>query len=236
MHYNTLNNFVWITKRPLNELTFAQYARYHDGMDKQRDANLYSLILAAGEARRFGSPKQLAMLAGKSLLQRADSLARSVTERRRLVVAGAHLAQVLPALTSIGTAFVINRDWREGPGSSIGAGIRALPSDCTGVLVWHADQVLLRSRDLSALRDVWQTRQTHIVAASFDNNVGAPVIFPRRVFSALQALDARNGAKHIITSDELVVSSAMQRAAFDVDTQQDLAHAEQHLATRRAHD
>lgn len=203
-------------------------------MIEDTDNGLFAVILAAGEARRFGTPKQIARLGGDSLLARADARASAVCGPRKLAVVGAHIGPVQVELTGIGLAFVISADWRAGPGAGIAAGVRALAADCAGTLIWHADQALLEDADLVSLRDAWAENPARVVAARYGDSIGAPVIFPRRLFPALRALDPAGGAKHIIAAEADRVEIPMPSAAIDIDTREDLASAERQLAVRRA--
>src|SRR5580704_6298751 len=97
--------------------------------------SIHCIVLAAGGSKRFGSPKQLARIDGKPLLQATiahatDSLGAAVT-----VVLGAHAAEIVETLLPNSASVLINRNWQEGIGSSIRAGIGSLPGACNGVML-----------------------------------------------------------------------------------------------------
>ncbi|MFD0906034.1 nucleotidyltransferase family protein [Actinomadura sediminis] len=92
------------------------------------------LLLAAGEGRRFGRPKALLELAGERLVDRGVRTLRDAGCAPVLVVSGAAPVEVT------GAVVVPNPDWREGMGSSLRAGLAALPPGCPAVVVALVDQ------------------------------------------------------------------------------------------------
>ena len=92
------------------------------------------VVLAAGEGRRFGGPKQLALLDGRPLVEHA--LAALAGLDRVVVVLGAHADEVRRG-ADLGAAEVVVCDgWEEGMGASLRAGLAALRG---------ADEVVIRS-------------------------------------------------------------------------------------------
>src|SRR5437868_11463864 len=86
-----------------------------------------AVILAAGAATRFGSPKQQVLL--PHVLDRVRA-ARSLDEI--VVVVGAH-----PVATDART--VECPDWERGPGASLRCGLEALSDDAEAAVVILAD-------------------------------------------------------------------------------------------------
>ena len=73
------------------------------------------LVLAAGGARRFGSPKQLAELDGVPLLQHAiDAMLAVPSLDRVVVVLGAVAEEIAAAVKFASAEPVVCRDWEEG--------------------------------------------------------------------------------------------------------------------------
>ena len=78
------------------------------------------MLLAAGEGSRFGGPKALIELGGRTLAQRGVDTLRAGGADPILVVTGA-----APVRLS-GTLTVDNPEWRTGMGSSLRAALRFL--------------------------------------------------------------------------------------------------------------
>ena len=189
----------------------------------ENEAGLHAIVLAAGASSRFGSAKQLVRIAGRPMLHATVTRAVEVAGNSVFVVLGARAAELAPLLTHSPAAIVINRDWREGLGSSIRAGVSRLPASCSGVMLLLADQAAITTEDLRRLTGAWRRQTEHIAAAVYGNTVGVPAIFPRSTFADLMQLRGDQGARALIQRNpDRLVRVPMNRAAIDIDTPEDL--------------
>jgi len=138
---------------------------------------IHVIVLAAGEASRFGAPKQLADLNGRSLLQvNADLVSELSSELsselktelhahvtnqgfdlRSVVVLGAHQDTIASSADlSVWDEVLICPEWHQGMQSTIYHAFTALdlPSSCLGGLILLADQPLVNAQDLAELLHV----------------------------------------------------------------------------------
>jgi len=186
-------------------------------------ASLHAIVLAAGASTRFGSPKQLARLNGRPLLHMAVTRATEIAGHAVTVVLGANAADLAPLLKHTTASIVINRDWSEGMGSSIRAGIAKVPAAAAGVLLMVADQPAVTADDLRRLAGAWRRQTDHVVAAIYGGTIGVPAIFPRTYFSALGELRGDRGARVLLARNpDRVIRVPMESAALDIDTPEDL--------------
>ncbi|HYC10209.1 MAG TPA: nucleotidyltransferase family protein [Steroidobacteraceae bacterium] len=184
---------------------------------------LYALVLAAGDSSRFGSAKQLVRVAGRPLLHTAVTRAAEVTGNALIVVLGAGAARLAPLLKHSPGSIVINREWREGLGSSIRAGVAKLPPACNAVMLLLADQAAVTADDLRRLAGTWRKQPQCIAAALYGGLSGAPAIFPRSTFRELCELRGDLGARALLRRNAArVVRVPMPSAAVDIDTPEDL--------------
>jgi molybdenum cofactor cytidylyltransferase len=190
--------------------------------------DLQVILLAAGSATRFGSPKLLAEIRGRPLVARAIDRLLEVASRDQLVVVlGADADRLEPLVSRVKVRVVLNPDHAKGMATSIRAGMKSVPSNCRGVLIALADQVAVTSDDLHRLIDCWQDRPERISAAWYDDVAGVPAIFPAALFEELAKLQGDRGARELIRRRVgQVVAVAMPSAAVDVDTQADLTACE----------
>jgi molybdenum cofactor cytidylyltransferase len=185
--------------------------------------SLHIIVLAAGAATRFGSPKQLAQVNGRPLLHLAVARAVEVARQSVTVVLGANAAQLAPMLRHTGASVLINRDWAEGMGSSVRAGIARIPAAADGALLMLADQPAVTAADLRRLVDSWRRQPRCIVAAQYAGTAGVPAIFAREDFAALGALRGDAGARGLLKrAGDRVVRVPLPAAAIDIDTPEDL--------------
>ena len=191
------------------------------------DANLHVLVLAAGAASRFGSPKQLVRIGGQPLLHRAVSQATQVAGGAVTVVLGAHAQQLTPLLKHSPASVLINRNWEEGLASSLRLGISGLPGGCEGVLVTLADQAAVTTFDLQRLATAWRRQQDWLIAASYSGHTGVPAVFPSHTFASFGELRGDAGARAIIARHaDRCLRIPMPNAAIDIDTPEDLLNLE----------
>lgn len=181
---------------------------------------MHTLILAAGRGSRFGGGiKQLALIDGQSMVQRAVSLAQAITPEQVTVVLGYEHEQINAQIELVHT--MVNPHWQEGIGSSIALGVASLPTSASAVLIYLCDQVAITAADLKALRDAYEAsindQSSPIICAAYAGGLGVPAIFPRAYFSQLIALEGDRGAKHLLNSNP-VRSLSMEAAATDIDT------------------
>jgi molybdenum cofactor cytidylyltransferase len=191
------------------------------------DSNLQVLVLAAGAASRFGSPKQLARIGGVMMLQKAVSQATEVAGHAVTVVLGAHAERIVPLLRQSPATVQINRHWEEGLASSLRLGVSRLPPGCEGVLVTLADQVAVSTFDLRRLVSAWRRQPEWMIAASYDGHTGVPAIFPAWSFADLSALRGDAGARAVLARHaDRCLRVPMPTAGVDIDTPEDLLSLE----------
>jgi molybdenum cofactor cytidylyltransferase len=189
----------------------------------ETEGGLYAIVLAAGAASRFGSAKQLVRVAGRPLLHTTVSRAVDVAGAATIVVLGAYAGELAPLMRHSPATVVINRDWREGIGSSIRTGVGHLPAACHGVMLVLADQAAVTAEDLRRLVSAWKRQPEYAAAALYGGVVGVPAIFPRSRFSELTELRGDSGARKLLQRNpDRLVRVPMESAALDIDTPEDL--------------
>jgi molybdenum cofactor cytidylyltransferase len=184
---------------------------------------IYAVVLAAGESRRFGSPKLLEYLDGETLVGRAALLARQCCGERSVLVTG-HRAEDVAAAAGGRCAIILeNRRYRDGLGTSIALAARSLASRADALLLLLADQPLIDVEHLRRLTETWSGAADEIVATAYAGTAGPPVLMPQDTFPALTRLRGDRGARSLLESGghplRLVNCEA---AGVDVDDVADL--------------
>ena len=184
---------------------------------------VFALVLAAGSASRFGATKQLAEVDGVALVRRATDAAAAVCGNRLALVVGHDWQAVSKAGLSAGGFLVCNDHYSKGLGSSIAQGVGALGHVAGAVLVVLADQPFVTADHLRALIDAWGGNADEIVATSFGESVGPPVLFGHDCFDELASLSGDSGGKHLLRDARYSVTRIpFAAAATDIDTPEDL--------------
>jgi molybdenum cofactor cytidylyltransferase len=181
-----------------------------------------AVILAAGASTRLGEPKQLAMLAGETLLERAVRVAREAGCDPVVVVLGAAYVEVLAGtFGTLGDAVpVINDKWAEGMASSIRLGVRTLgfiAKDAEGVLLMTCDQPAVTAEHLRAL-----VAAGEVTASAYAGRRGVPAYFPAASFAGLMKLRGDAGARELLRETPAV---ELVDGELDVDTAADWTEA-----------
>jgi molybdenum cofactor cytidylyltransferase len=188
-----------------------------------------AIILAAGESRRLGRPKQLLDFGGGTLLRRAVMAAVGAGCEPVLVVLGADAEVISPTLSGTVARVLLNADWAKGMSSSIRLAIETLSSDpeIAAALMMVCDQPLVDAAAIGSLIERHRESADLIVAAEYVSHGetvrGVPAIFPRRFFAALTDLHGAAGARSVISRNaEFVSALQMPGAAFDIDSGTDI--------------
>ncbi|WP_154223828.1 nucleotidyltransferase family protein [Marinicella rhabdoformis] len=181
--------------------------------------NIHALILAAGESKRLGQPKQLIQFEGKTLLAHVMSHLEPLVTMTHVVL-GAHEETIKQNVVIKHP--LSNPNWQQGMASSLAFGISNLP-DCDAVLVALSDQILIPVEHYQNLISASNSFPEHIIATQH-KSLGVPAIFPAQYFTQLSTLTGDLGAKAIITNQlSQVKTIACQQAAFDIDCPADLS-------------
>lgn len=178
--------------------------------------SIAAIVLAAGASRRLGSPKQLVMLGGETLLERAVRVAGRAGCSPVIVVLGAEAEIVLRGLPE-GAVPVRNDQWKEGMGASIRAGVRACEAVAAGVVVMTCDQPAVTAEHLQSLM-----AGPEVKASRYAGRNGVPAFFPKKYFEQLMALKGETGARDLLRSAEAL---ELKDGELDVDTAEDLQRA-----------
>jgi molybdenum cofactor cytidylyltransferase len=184
-----------------------------------------AVILAAGGSSRFGQPKQLLPLRGKTLVRTIVDAACEAGCSPVVVVIGSDGEKIQDELAHADVIKVENKDWRRGIGSSIRTGVQTFidqAPDVAAVLLLVCDQPAVNARFIESLIATHETTKKDIVASSYADTVGVPALFGRSLFKELLALGDESGAKSIILQHpERVAQLAFPEGAADIDTWED---------------
>lgn len=193
-------------------------------MDTKR---IGALVMAAGNASRFGENKLAARLDGKTLIERTlDALPEGLFWKTIVVTQYEEVAQMACARDLI-CRFNAHPDWGISHTISLGTN-ELLESDAILYLV--SDQPLLQGASISRVVQTWLENPEKIVGAAHEGRRGNPCIFPRRFYPELLALEGDRGGNFVIREHPecLLTVEIPELELTDVDTPkalQDLADA-----------
>ena len=172
-----------------------------------------AVILAAGASTRLGQPKQLVILSGETLLDRAARIAREAGCEPVVVVLGADAERIRTACQLGGAQVVVNDGWGEGMASSIRVGVEAI-SLSDGVVLMTCDQPAVTPEHLRVLMAPGAA-----TASAYADRRGVPAYFPAAFFPELLRLRGDHGARELLRNAPAI---DLPGGELDVDTAADL--------------
>jgi molybdenum cofactor cytidylyltransferase len=180
------------------------------------------IILAAGSSSRLGQPKQLLEYNGSTLLRNMLTQASGIPYAEIMVVTGANSEAIEGDLRQSAVSICYNKEWEQGMGSSIAAGLKKLLElhpDLKACIFAVCDQPFVTTQ---VFRDILE-QQTQsgkgIIASLYADTLGTPVLFNHTYFEALLSLNGKEGAKKIAEMHlDDVASVPFDKGAIDIDT------------------
>jgi len=157
------------------------------------------ILLAAGESRRFGQPKQLLAWHGQTFIQAVARAGLAAGLDPLIIVTGSNAEQVEQALVDLPVQIVRNREWQVGQSSSIRAGLEALPNETGAAIFLLTDQPQVTPTIIRALVEQHATDLAPILAPLIIDRRGNPVLFDRVTFPDLLKLRGDVGGRAIFS-------------------------------------
>ena len=172
------------------------------------------VVLAAGNARRFGSNKLQVQVDGESLIRRALETVPSGL----VTVVVSQYPEILSLAGEYGFEAVLNDQPDLGLSRSVRLGLERL-TDCGGVLF------LVDSAE--ALAALWAQHPAKIAAMAHGGVRGNPCLFPARFYPELLALNGDRGGSAVIRNHEadLILLETDALELTDIDTPEALKQA-----------
>ena len=187
----------------------------------KHDLSIGCIVMAAGNAKRFGDNKLAARLDGKMLIERA--LDAVPDEQFSRVVVVTQYDEIEALARSRGFDVIRNQhpDW--GISHTISLGTHEL-EDCDAICYMVSDQPLLKRESIAGAVDFFCENSDHIVGLAHGGKRGNPCIFPREFFPELLALKEDSGGNTVIRAheDALRLYEVDKQELTDVDTPQAL--------------
>jgi CTP:molybdopterin cytidylyltransferase MocA len=187
-----------------------------------------ALILAAGEARRFGRPKQLLPWGpGKTILSHLiDQIRQTAGIGQIVLVLGAWRDEITTTLASQlnGVEIVINPDWRQGMFTSLRTGLQTVarqPATGGGILVLLGDMPFITSAGLEPFTAAARHDEPQPVIAAESGRPAHPYLIRSHHIGEILSLSGKSGIrpfihKHFPTARKIAVPKAAGR--HDIDT------------------
>jgi len=182
-----------------------------------------AVVLAAGKSSRMGGPnKLLETIGGRPLVRIVAEAALASKARPVIVVTGHQHERVEAALAGLPVRFAHNARFADGLGTSLKTGIAAVPAEADGVIICLGDMPQVDAALIDRLIGAFDPDKGALaVVPTINGHRGNPVVWSRRFFPDLMAVEGDIGARHLIGRYAEAVTEvplAGTAALTDIDT------------------
>jgi len=182
---------------------------------------LSAILLAAGESKRMGSPKQLIPWGQSTMVETSvdNLLASDVNEV--IVVLGYQADEIEKVIDERSVKIAVNQDYEQGMSTSIITGLKRMDSRSQAIMLALGDQPLIDCHTINKLIEGFCNANKGIAVPTYIGKRGHPVIFARKYKEELMKLSGDIGGRQIIKDhpeDVLEVAVDCEGICIDFDT------------------
>jgi CTP:molybdopterin cytidylyltransferase MocA len=185
---------------------------------------LWAVILAAGESRRMQHPKMLLPFHGKTIIECSIENVLSSGIINVMVVLGAGKDEIISLLENWPVRYCYNEHYKQGMLSSVICGIRHVPGDCDGILIFPGDQPMIPPEAVTAVTEAFIKFDKGLVMPVFNSKRGHPLLIDKRYRNEIEQLRPEEGLRSLAArhpSDVLEVKVDSPGILKDIDTRED---------------
>jgi molybdenum cofactor cytidylyltransferase len=185
---------------------------------------IHAIVLAAGESKRMGRPKQLLPFGKQTLIETVvDHVCQSEVDKI-MVVLGANSKLVAKKLQKFPVSTVFNPHYEDGMLSSVQAGFEAIGKMATAALIILGDQPTIPGRIIDRIISAYHSSGKGIIIPVYNKRRGHPVLIDIKHRDEVRALDPAVGLRALVHEHpEDVEEVAVESPAIlkDIDHPQD---------------
>lgn len=188
---------------------------------------IVAVVLAAGQSKRMGRPKQTLLLNGKPMLQKVLEVYRKTDVDRIVVVLGAESRGVRGTVHFEKEEVVTYGGYKKGMSGSLRMGIAAAPN-ADAVIIALGDQPFVSPSTVNKLIESYRSSGAKVVIPAYRGTRGNPVVLDRALFPQVSRIRGDVGAKSVVARNEdsvLEVPVQDKGVLADIDTPGDYTEA-----------
>jgi molybdenum cofactor cytidylyltransferase len=183
---------------------------------------LWSIILAAGESKRMGSPKMLLPFKETTIIESVITNVLSSETDNILVVLGAYYDAVKARIINMPVKHCYNEYYKQGMLSSVKCGLRNLPLGIEAVLIFQGDQPMIGPEAINSVIKGFRSSHKGIVIPVHNERRGHPLLVDKKYRDEIEKLDSNDGLRSLsslFSEDVLEIAIDDPGILRDIDTQ-----------------
>lgn len=184
------------------------------------------VLLAAGESKRFGSPKPLAKIHDETVIEYLQKKLLSTKLSEIIIVLGSQADKIKPLiLKGARIKTILNENYKLGQTSSFKAGLNAIQPEIQGIMLLPVDSPFIKKETFDLLIDNFLKNRPLILLPAYNNKNGHPPIFSGKLLSEFKKLkndEPLYTIQHNHASGILKVNITDQGAIQSFNTQKEL--------------
>lgn len=188
-----------------------------------------AVILAAGQSKRMGQPKLLLPWGDSTIIRRTVEQIAAAGLAEIVVVAGEWADRIREQVADLPARVVVNPEYATGEMlSSLKVGLNALGGECDACLVALGDQPMLEFSVTWRVLDAYARGEGRIVAPSYQNQRGHPLLIDRAYWQAILDLPPGKAPRDVLRANEQAIAYVVvdtDSALVDIDTPEDYERA-----------
>ena len=184
-------------------------------------AEIWAIILAAGESKRMGSPKMLLPFMGITIIENVIANVSGSKVDNIMVVLGADRDSIVKLIRTKAVNYCYNENYKDGMLSSVLCGFRNIPIGHSAVLVFQGDQPLITPNAINSVIEVYLSSGKGIVIPVYESKRGHPILIDRKYRNEIQKLNPAEGLRSLAlkySDDVLEVNTDVAGILRDFDT------------------
>jgi molybdenum cofactor cytidylyltransferase len=182
---------------------------------------IWSIILAAGESKRMGSPKMLLPFKGRSMIENVISNISKSKADEIIVVLGAYFDELSLLMKRLDVSYCFNDNYMKGMLSSVQCGFKNLPQNYKAALVFQGDQPLIPPAVVDRVIDEYIRSGKGIIVPVFNSRRGHPLLVDKKYRDEIEKLLPDEGLHSLLDKfgeDLLEVETGEPGILRDFDT------------------
>lgn len=158
---------------------------------------IWSIILAAGESKRMGSPKMFLHINGKTMIENVIENVAGSDPDGILVVLGAFKEDMADLIRKYNVKYCYNENYLDGMLSSVKCGFSHLPQDLSAVLVFQGDQPFIAPAVTKAVIEAYRSTGKGLVMPVCNGRRGHPLLIDKKYVVEIECIDANEGLRSL---------------------------------------